>query len=159
DVCISSNSITLTGGTPTGGTYSGPGVSGTQFDPSVAGIGTHVIAYSVTNSNGCTDSDTTSITVNPLPTVSFTSLGTFCESDAAITLTGGSPNGGTYSGQGVSNGQFDPSAAGAGTFSLIYTYSDPNGCSDTAMTTVTVNPTPQVTLPSLTDRCVDAGVV
>ncbi|KAB1063343.1 T9SS type A sorting domain-containing protein, partial [Salibacter halophilus] len=159
DVCISSNSITLTGGTPTGGTYSGPGVSGTQFDPSVAGVGTHVITYSVTNSNGCTDSDTTSITVNPLPTVSFTSPGTFCESDAAITLTGGSPTGGTYSGTGVTGGQFDPSAAGTGTYSLVYTYSDPNGCSDTAMTTVTVNPTPQVTLPSLTDRCIDAGVV
>jgi hypothetical protein len=33
--------------TPAGGTYSGPGVTGTVFDPTLAGPGTHLITYTV----------------------------------------------------------------------------------------------------------------
>lgn len=36
---------TLTG-TPSGGTFSGTGISGNTFDPSAAGVGTHWVAYS-----------------------------------------------------------------------------------------------------------------
>ena len=55
--------ITLNGA-PAGGTYSGPGVSGNQFNPGVAGVGTHQISYSYTNtSTGCTNSANRSITV------------------------------------------------------------------------------------------------
>lgn len=43
----------LTGGIPLGGEYSGPGVAGGFFDPAVAGIGIHVIAYSYMDANGC----------------------------------------------------------------------------------------------------------
>ena len=46
------NPITLIG-TPTGGTFSGPGVSGNTYDPSVAGVGVHTITYSYTDANGC----------------------------------------------------------------------------------------------------------
>lgn len=54
--------ITL-GGTPAGGTFSGPGVTGNQFDPSAAGPGTHTIAYSYTDANGCMGMDTFVTTV------------------------------------------------------------------------------------------------
>ncbi len=64
NVCVNAASITLSGGSPAGGTYSGTGVSGGQFNPSVAGVGTHTITYSFTNSNGCTGSATQTITVN-----------------------------------------------------------------------------------------------
>ena len=43
-------------GLPSGGTFSGPGVSGTDFDPASAGIGVHVIQYQFTDQNGCSDS-------------------------------------------------------------------------------------------------------
>ncbi len=36
----------LTGATPPGGTFSGPGVSGGVFDPAVAGFGIHTLVYS-----------------------------------------------------------------------------------------------------------------
>ncbi|HXC03410.1 MAG TPA: PKD domain-containing protein, partial [Bacteroidia bacterium] len=39
--CVNASAIALTGGTPSGGTYSGPGVSGGMFNPGVAGVGTH----------------------------------------------------------------------------------------------------------------------
>ncbi len=49
---------------PAGGTFSGPGVSGTMFNPSVAGVGTHTVTYSFTDGNSCTNSANRNITVN-----------------------------------------------------------------------------------------------
>lgn len=45
-ICIYDAPVTLTAN-PSGGTFSGNGVSGNQFDPAVAGPGIHIIAYSV----------------------------------------------------------------------------------------------------------------
>jgi hypothetical protein len=47
NVLLTDNPITLTGGTPDGGVYSGPGVTGTTFDPAIAGLGTHIITYTI----------------------------------------------------------------------------------------------------------------
>lgn len=71
---ILQGNVTLTG-TPAGGVFSGPGVTGNIFDPAAAGIGgPYVIHYIYTDNNGCTanTSDTTYV---------FTSLGTFGEFD------------------------------------------------------------------------------
>lgn len=38
---------------PTGGTLLGPGVNGTIFSPSVAGIGSHTLTYNYADANGC----------------------------------------------------------------------------------------------------------
>lgn len=45
----------LTGGSPAGGFYSGPGVTDGFFDPSVAGPGIHTITYIYTDTNGCSN--------------------------------------------------------------------------------------------------------
>lgn len=42
--CVNGNTSTMTG-TPTGGVFSGTGVTGNTFDPAVAGLGTHDITY------------------------------------------------------------------------------------------------------------------
>ncbi|MEO5644841.1 MAG: CUB domain-containing protein [Bacteroidia bacterium] len=87
--------------------------------------------YSVVASNGnCNNtSPVTTVVVNPLPTVSFTMLqDTFCVIGNSFALSGGSPAGGQYSGQGVSNGVFDPMQSGTGDIEIIYTYTDVNGC-------------------------------
>jgi uncharacterized protein (TIGR02145 family) len=56
----------LKGGVPLGGTYSGAGISAGIFNPSIAGIGTHPITYSVTNTWGCSANATQTIAVvNP----------------------------------------------------------------------------------------------
>ncbi|KAF0199534.1 MAG: hypothetical protein FD170_3914, partial [Bacteroidetes bacterium] len=51
--CLNTAPFQLTGGTPAGGIYSGTGVyqSGANyfFDPSLAGAGTHIITYSLSN--------------------------------------------------------------------------------------------------------------
>lgn len=64
-VCLNGADITLSG-SPSGGTFSGPGVSGNTFDPSVAGVGVHKILYSKQFANSCIKSDSTYITVNAL---------------------------------------------------------------------------------------------
>lgn len=48
---------------PPGGTFSGPGMSGSSFDPGEAGSGTHTIWYTFTDENGCTDSSSQGVTV------------------------------------------------------------------------------------------------
>ena len=71
-LCMDANSsgLTLTGGIPTGGVYSGVGVSNGIFDPNTAGVGTHSITYTYTNSFGCIDSVAENLVVlesNPSP--------------------------------------------------------------------------------------------
>ncbi len=46
-VCITEAPFLLTGATPSGGTYSGPGVMSGIFDPGSAGLGTHTITYTL----------------------------------------------------------------------------------------------------------------
>ena len=65
-LCIDIDKVPLVG-SPLGGTFSGTGVIGNMFNLSVAGIGSHVITYTYTDGNGCTNSATTTIVVNPLP--------------------------------------------------------------------------------------------
>jgi len=61
--CVGASVVTLSG-SPAGGTFSGPGVSGNQFMPLTAGIGTHTITYSY-SSSGCSNSASTQVTVTP----------------------------------------------------------------------------------------------
>lgn len=63
-VCVYDANLTLTDGTPSGGTFSGPGVSGNTFNPSTAGVGSHTIQYAVTDGNNCTGSDSETLVVD-----------------------------------------------------------------------------------------------
>ena len=63
EACLEEGPITLDGGTPSGGTYNGPGVTGTTLDLVAAGEGTHEIVYSYTDANGCSNISTSSIIV------------------------------------------------------------------------------------------------
>jgi hypothetical protein len=62
-VCLDSGIQILSGGNPVGGSYSGPGVSGNNFDPLTAGLGIQLIEYNFIDTNGCSNVDTSSIVV------------------------------------------------------------------------------------------------
>ncbi len=62
-VCENSNSLALPSATPLGGSYTGNGLSGSFFDPSIAGLGIHHIIYTFVDTNSCTKSDTSTIDV------------------------------------------------------------------------------------------------
>ncbi|GAP42745.1 protein containing Por secretion system C-terminal sorting domain [Lentimicrobium saccharophilum] len=68
DVCINAGGQTLAGGSPTGGVYSGTGVTDGIFYPAVAGVGAHTITYTYEDmETGCSDFCTFTITVLDIP--------------------------------------------------------------------------------------------
>lgn len=248
-VCVDGNTaFNLTGGLPTGGTYSGTAVSSGVFNASTAGVGTHAITYTYTDGFGCSNSATENIVVADASTAASsitadnnvvcnsgtatltvnggnlvsgadwywyenscgggTSIGTgtsimvsptqtttyfvraeggndycgftecvaitisvsnpsanllpfdpVCEA-STVTLTGGIPSGGSYSGTGVSGNSFDASAAGTGTHTITYTYTDGNGCSATAMENITVvDGGVSATVSTEVETCANGGVL
>jgi len=152
-ICSNSGLLTLTGGLPAGGTYSGTGVSGGQFNPT---SGTQTVTYTYTDANGCSSSASRIITVNIAPTVTLATFAPICSNSGLLTLTGGLPAGGTYSGTGVSGGQFNPAF---GTQTVTYTYMDANGCSSSASRIITVNTAPIVTLATFAPICSNSGLM
>ena len=121
DVCINGSILTLTG-SPAGGTFLGNGVSGNQFNPTVAGPGDHIITYNATD-NSCPGKATDTIHVFGKPTITLSFPDSVCLNDGLITLAA-NPSTGTFSGTGVSNNQFDPAIAGPGIWTITYTYND-----------------------------------
>ncbi|NOU45614.1 MAG: T9SS type A sorting domain-containing protein [Bacteroidales bacterium] len=89
-----------------------------------------------TNDNGTTPmSGNAVITENPLPVVTWTTFEPtiICIEDwGPVTLTGGLPEGGVYSGDGVTGNIFNQAVAGVGSHIITYTYSDENSCSNQA---------------------------
>ena len=63
EVCGIGQPFEIKNGIPTGGVYSGTGVSGGYFDPSVAGPGIHTITYDDTSPNGCVVSTSADIEI------------------------------------------------------------------------------------------------
>ena len=142
-VCTNTATFALTGGSPGGGAYSGTGVSGGNFNPATAGLGTHTITYTYT-SGGCTNTCMYTITVVNPPSVTCPSDMTVCAEILPLTLSGGTPFGGTYSGPYVSGGLVNPPPPLVQSFfDVFYSVTDPmTNCSNTCTFRITVNPSP-----------------
>ncbi|MFM9051560.1 MAG: T9SS type A sorting domain-containing protein, partial [Bacteroidota bacterium] len=99
--------------------------------------------YTVTitqSGNNCTASSTTTLTsAITTPIVSFTGLASsYADNAPPATLTG-SPSGGIFSGPGITGNQFSPSLAGVGgPYSIVYSFTDVNGCSGSQTQTTAV---------------------
>ncbi|MBK9246608.1 MAG: hypothetical protein IPM69_00470 [Ignavibacteria bacterium] len=89
-VCFDASPIKLTGGSPLGGTYSGTGVKDGMFSPSLGSAGIKRIYYTYTDSNGCSNQDSTEITVYPATSseLNITSAGTFTLNGVTYTSSG-----------------------------------------------------------------------
>ncbi|WP_034062622.1 T9SS type A sorting domain-containing protein [Lacinutrix jangbogonensis] len=172
DLCLDSGIQTgLGSGTATGGIYSGSGVTDDAngmtytFDPTTAGVGIHTLTYTFSDANGCSSSASDDVEVFGLPVVTFTALADLCiDSGVQSGLGSGTAIGGVYSGTGVTddgNGMtysFDPAAAGVGTHTITYNFTDGNSCSSSAPDDVEVFALPMVSFTALADLCIDAGV-
>jgi len=156
-ICVDQPSFNLIA-TPVGGIWAGIGILGSSFIPSIAGPGTTTITYSYTDLNGCSNSDSLSILVHPLPVVFAGNDTTVCDLPMSVNFYGNFNNAGIWSGQGVSSsGVFN--SPGVGVYSLSYTFTDGNGCENIDTMIVTVV-TPQVADAGPGDTiCVDAGVL
>ena len=160
--CIDAIGQSIKAKTNSGGRFAGGSYidsSGT-FEPKNATIGSNVIRYIFTDSNGCTNSDSIFIVVNALPDASITSAGPFCI-DAGLqtikpkTNTGGKFFGGIYI---DSSGRFDPKNAGLGEHKIQYTFTDVNKCTSADSIKVTVNFLPDASINPAGPFCIDAGV-
>jgi subtilisin-like proprotein convertase family protein len=147
-VCEDADDIILAG-TPTGGVWTGTGVSGSYvFDPSV---GTQTLSYTVTEL-GCASTAMTTITVNTLPTAGINGTLTICEVGRTTNLTGTAVGGsGTYDTHNWTSGtpanvSLSPTnttmttATGLmqGMSLITYTVTDNLGCSSSSQVTVNV---------------------
>ncbi|MET4074261.1 gliding motility-associated C-terminal domain-containing protein [Hymenobacter sp. UYCo722] len=130
-VCLNNGPLAL-GGTPAGGTWSGPGVQpapggGFRFVPTAVGPGQYVISYAVATTGICISTRTVRYVVAPPVVPTLAAVPDLCTTQPSVALVA-TPAGGTFSGPGVSNGRFDPAAAGAGLHTLTYAVVDSLGC-------------------------------
>jgi hypothetical protein len=117
-------------------------------------------AVVVTDTNGCSGTDTIGFTINPYPTVTLGAMNdSVCISANVQPLFGG-PVGGTYSGPGTTSQNFNPAVAGSGVHTIVYMYTDMNGCtsSDTLIMSVFGNPVVTVSSAPSTVCADDADV-
>jgi hypothetical protein len=137
-LCLNAQGVTLSA-SPNGGTFSGQGISFGSFFPTLAGAGTQTISYTFTDLNGCTSVNVVTTTIStPTTVIAFAvTPATVCTSGPNIQLTA-TPPGGTYSGQGVVGSVITPSLAGAGTFTIGYSYTDANNCSASKISSIIV---------------------
>ena len=160
--CVNNTVLNLTGNAPAGGTWSvAPAgvVVGNVFNPMASGAGMFTLTYNYTDNNGCKNSDTRKVTVAQLPTVTTSDLAV-CYAVGLVSLPPANPAGGTWSGPGVTNGQFDPIDAGLGTHIVTYTYKDPStGCTNTAISNITVSNPGTINAGMDVSVCADAGVI
>jgi len=79
---------------------------------------------------GCDSVYVLYLNFNDLPLVSLNGLDTFYCVYHDVAVMSGLPAGGTFSGQGVNSNEFNPSLAGIGTWPVVYSYTDGNGCNN-----------------------------
>lgn len=99
---------------------------------------TVTLQLTATDNKGCSASDEITIQVYEAGVVDAGDDITVCSNEGAVALIGQTPAGGTWSGTGVtSEGVFTPSNSGS--YTLSYTYVNPNGCVGVDTRTVHVN--------------------
>ena len=152
----------------TSASFSGRGITDlgdgrAVFSPSAAAIAAtgivspnqvtvHTISYSYTGTDGCTNTESVNITVNPLPTPTITAATTvFCYDALPVTITGSPADtigirNAVFSGRGITDGGngsaiFSPSDAAIQSgitdptsadsdHTITYTYTDGNSCTN-----------------------------
>ncbi len=124
--CEDDGTVLLTAN-PEGGVWDGSVSETGEFNPQVAGIGTHTIMYTFTDTLGCTEMDEISIEVFANPIINFLSPLQYCPTNELVQLEA-APIGGNWSGVASSNGEINPSLLGAGDFTAYYTFTDSNDC-------------------------------
>jgi hypothetical protein len=116
-----------------------PATSGDTTQTIVA-TATALYGVTVTDSLGCSSTDSVLVTVNTPPVVVFSlAQDTLCTLDTLFALSA-SPAGGTFSGSFVTGSDFDPAAAGVGIYTVYYTFTDTTtGCTSTDSATLVVD--------------------
>lgn len=142
-VCQSGQSVQLTG-SPAGGVFSGNGMIGNIFHPSLAQPSTNLITYTYTNSSGCTGSSVQSVVVQSSTAIQITGLpNKICKPQSVSLL--GFPAGGVFSGNGVNGNTLNSASLIPGTHVVTYTYTHSSGCISSVSQQVQIVAPPSIT--------------
>ena len=155
--CTNSDTLLLKFATPTGGVYGGTSVTNNFLDPKQGTLGQNIITYAFTDKNNCINIDTAFFDLFQSPSVSFSGSLKICENDTSLELSGGMPVGGTYSGSFISTNIFNPFTTSIGNKPFTYSYSDVNGCTDSALGQIAVLAAPNALLSPLGFWCINGG--
>ena len=90
--------------------------------------GTYIV--NGTNAYGCIASASQIVNVNPFPDVTFSDLSPFILQNSKTVELIASPNGGKFTGEGVEATTFNPSKTKLGKKTVTYTFTTPEGCSN-----------------------------
>ena len=158
-LCLTESPINLTA-TPAGGVFSGTGVSGNTFNPTVATVGAYTLTYTYTNPDGCVYVATHSITVVPMPVASFILGDVVCTSETtSITFNGTPTSNATYSWAIEDNApqtgsSITTSWAVVGQKDVVLTVTTNDGCVDELTQTIGVS---NVTAQTVADQSIILG--
>ncbi|HPI11062.1 MAG TPA: gliding motility-associated C-terminal domain-containing protein [Catalimonadaceae bacterium] len=148
NLCSGAAPVTLVANAP--GTFSGPGITGNQFNPALANIGNNTIVFTSVQ-GACTSISSGNIMVLNQPTVSLTlsSIG-FCINQTRKAKINASPAGGTLTGPGITGDSLTVTGLTPGNYALQYIAGNA-GCSDTAVATFTVYDLPDASFNNMPD--------
>jgi hypothetical protein len=133
------NSATLTASGASTYTWSPTDVNSSIVVTPTASVNQYTVM--ATDVNNCQNMTVATVTVNALPvvTLSTASVNLQCVTINSVTLDGGSPLNGVYIGNGVTAGVFSPATVGVGTYTITYTFTDLNNCSNSASDNIMVD--------------------
>jgi PKD repeat protein len=160
--CVNQGDTVLNGAIPSGGSWSGTGLTGNLFSPIQAGLGTHTLVYTYTDPNNCTYQDSIAVNVIAQPSPNFgVNITQGCSPlTVAFTDSSGAPSGQQWFKNGIlfSSAQ-NPVHTFFNTFPdrdtiirIKLLFQAGSGCKDSIIKTITVFPTPATgfMLPSAT---------
>ncbi len=176
-ICADVITRTITGATETAGlagafAYYGNGVTGTQFYPQAATIGSNTIKAVYTTSFGCKDSASQTVNVWPLPTADFIYSTTTCANgiinftDKSIAKIGnvsswawnfGDANASTSNANTASAAAPSHIYNIANTYSVGLTVSNDSGCVSTTSKTIVIHQLPVASFNLPTSICLPNG--
>lgn len=139
-ICETGGLVTLNATEPNGmwGTSCGPCLTPAgNFNPATAGIGSHLITYSIAT-GACAGTDTLTINVVAAQDATINAVADVCETSQAFNLTSAN-TGGVWIGAGITDGalgSFDPAIAGCGSHTITYTIL--GSCGDLDSTVINV---------------------
>ncbi|MEL6636583.1 MAG: PKD domain-containing protein, partial [Bacteroidota bacterium] len=160
-ICVNDGPFDLSSVSPAGGTWQGDGLQGTSFNPALVGPGTYELRYFYQDPvTRCADIAWLNVEVLGLPELTVNDT-TICNTGGAVLLPQYAPLGGSWSGTGlVDDDAFDPAVAGGtGQYDLTYTFTDAEGCTNTAISAITVVEPVQISAGPNDSICMDAGMI
>jgi hypothetical protein len=134
DLCEDQGPVSLSEGLPTGGIYSGDGVSYLGIDaafvqPTALTVGEHVVVYTYTDDAGCSASVEEHFLIHPTPILTWADdLGTFCTNDDWVEIPAPSPPGGVFGPDIISGGMMHVEGLAPDQYFVQYVYVDAFGC-------------------------------